>query len=198
MIKCLHLLLLLTASICFAQNNTLKMTTTLPESREVDQLLRFENIDMYHTKISGPAIKGKNYYIIAKELWKGKIKNIDTVFTSASLPIPTIQGDSLKFTVTATKSGKKTLKIQFDFGRFSLTREYKSTKHNDYSLRDFGTQLPIEIGKPFYAFAYILPQRNKDGSSSWCAVESSGRDIEKWGTEFGLEHYILFEMQFFD
>ncbi|TRW26506.1 hypothetical protein FMM05_03770 [Flavobacterium zepuense] len=195
--KCIYLFLLI-SSLCAAQGTTLKMTTTYPENKEIDQLFRFQGIEMYHTKISGTDLKSKKYYIVSKEIWKGKVKSVDTLFNSATFPVSVVEGDTLKFNVIAMKSGSKTLKVMFDFGRFSLIEEYKSTKHSDYSLRDFGAQIEIETGKPFYAFAYILPQRNKDGSSSWCAVQYSGKDIENWGTEFGIEHYILFEMKFSD
>ena len=82
------------------------------------------------------------------------------------------------------------------FDRFEIEKEYKSINSKDYSLRDFGTYFPIIPGKPFYAFAYILPYEDKEGNKYWCAVESSGKDIETWGKEFGIKHYILFEMNF--
>jgi hypothetical protein len=47
----------------------------------------------------------------------------------------------------------------------------------------------------FYLLAYILPYE-KDGTKYWCAVESSGKDIENWGKEFNIEHYLVFEMLF--
>ena len=162
--KCIYVLLLI-SSICTAQSTPLKMTTTFPENKEIDQLLRFEGIDMYHTTIAGTNLKDRHYYIAAKEIWKGKVKSVDTLFNSATFPVSVIEGDTLKFNVLAVKSGAKTLKVMFDFGRFSINRDYSATKHTDYSLRDFGTQLPIETGKPFYAFAYILPQRNKDAAA---------------------------------
>ncbi|RZJ68151.1 MAG: hypothetical protein EOO45_15010 [Flavobacterium sp.] len=67
---------------------------------------------------------------------------------------------------------------------------------DDYSLRILERESNIEPGKPFYAFSYILPYE-KDGFKYYCAVEGSGKDVEKWGTEFDIEHYILFEMTFF-
>lgn len=30
----------------------------------------------------------------------------------------------------------------------------------------------------------------------WCAVEDSGKNVENWGTEFGIKHYVIFEMKF--
>jgi hypothetical protein len=53
----------------------------------------------------------------------------------------------------------------------------------------------IKYGEKFYLLAYILPYE-KDGAKYWCAVESSGKDIENWGKEFGIEHYLVFEMIF--
>jgi hypothetical protein len=35
----------------------------------------------------------------------------------------------------------------------------------------------IKYGEKFYLLAYILPYE-KDGAKYWCALESSGKDIE--------------------
>jgi len=32
--------------------------------------------------------------------------------------------------------------------------------------------------------------------SKWCAVENSGKETENWGKEFGIKHYLVFEMIF--
>ena len=42
----------------------------------------------------------------------------------------------------------------------------------------------------------ILPYE-KDGFKYFCAVDNSGIDVENWGKEFGIEHYIIFEMKFY-
>jgi len=55
--------------------------------------------------------------------------------------------------------------------------------------------MEIEPGKEFYALAYILPYE-KDGWKMYCAVDSSGKDVESWGKEFAIEHYLVFEMKF--
>lgn len=187
-----------------AQNKptgSIVMTTKpLSEQRELLDLFRFQNIDYYQVTVKG-AIKGKHYSITAKEIWNGKITNTDTIFNSARGELAFIgkhQKDSLNFSVMASKTGRKKLKLNFSLDRVGLYKEYKSTATNNYSLRDVGTQMVIEPGKPFYAFAYILPYKLESGASSWCAVESSGKDIEKWGQEFGIKHYLLFEMNFFE
>lgn len=167
------------------------------ENKILTDIMRFEDIDYYTTKFTGAALKNKEYYIVAKEIWNGKIKKTDTVFNSSTNSyIGKIEKDSLNLRVIAGKSSDKTLKIKFMFDRFEVQKEYKSTRSEDYSLRDFGSHFPIVPGKPFYAFAYILPYEDPQGNKFWCAVESSGKDIESWGKEFGIKHYILFEMRF--
>lgn len=195
------LLFLLPFFVAQAQENTalaIKMKTDYySENKVITDIMRFEGIEYYNSKFSGPALSHKEYYIVAKEIWGGKIKRIDTVFNSATNNyIEKIENDSLNLRVIAGKSSDKTLKIKFMFDRFEIEKEYKSTVSNDYSLRDFGTNFPIIPEKPFYAFAYILPYEDKEGNKYWCAVESSGKDIETWGKEFGIKHYILFEMNF--
>lgn len=167
------------------------------ENKALTDIMRFDNMDYYTTKFTGAALKGTEYYMVAKEIWDGKVKKTDTIFSSATNSyIGKIENDSLNLTVIAKKSSDKSLKIKFLFDRFEIQKEYKSMRSDDYSLRDFGTHFPIVSGKPFYAFAYILPYEDKEGNKFWCAVESSGKDIETWGKEFGIRHYILFEMRF--
>jgi hypothetical protein len=189
--------LLLILNNAYAQDNTIKMTTEqVYANEELFDLMRFEGVDYYKTKFEGTSLKEKFYSITVKEIWKGKIKNIDTLINSAEGFPGRLTGDILTFRVAAKKSGARKLKVNFFFDRFSLQREYKCVNSDDYSLRDIGARLPVEAEKPFYAFAYILPSKHKDGSSSWCEVDSSGKDIENWGKEFGIEHYLLIEMNF--
>ena len=174
---------------------------SLSENPEILDLMRFQNIEYYQVSLTGKDLKGKNYSFTVKEIWKGKVKNTDTIFNSTGKEVSFLGGidsDTLKFSVTASKLSKKELRMNFSFKRFGLDRTYKSTTSDSYSLRDIGTQMVIEPGKPFYAFAYILPAPQGNGSSSWCAVDSSGKDIEKWGQEFGLKHYLLVEMNIFE
>ncbi len=203
------ILIFSTLLLCFSQmltaqnkpTGSIVMTTKpLSEQREILDIFRFQNIDYYQTTIKG-AIKGKYYSITAKEIWNGKVTKTDTLFDSSKGELAFIgkhKTDSLKFSIMASKVDKKKLKVNFSLDRVGIYREYKSTPSDSYSLRDVATQMTIEPGMPFYAFAYILPYKLKSGGSSWCAVESSGKDIEKWGQEFGIKHYILFEMNFFE
>lgn len=203
--KTIILLALLVTAVnpLYAQKQTgsVVMTTKpLSENQEMRDLMRFNNLDYYQVNLTGEKIKGKNYSITVKEIWKGKIKSTDVIFNSATRDswAGPLNSDVLPFRIMAAKSEKEKIKLSLFFDRFGINKEYKSTASDNYSLRDFGTQLPIEPNKPFYAFAYILPTEHKDGSMSWCEVDSSGKDIEKWGQEFGIEHYLLIEMNFFE
>jgi hypothetical protein len=76
-----------------------------------------------------------------------------------------------------------------------MTRKYDATNSEDYALRDIGSNIKIEKGKFFPAFAYILP--HIDGNwKEYCAVDKSGLNVEEWGRKFKLKHYIIFEMKF--
>lgn len=163
---------------------------------ELRNLLNFMELDYYKVAISGSGLKGKNYRIVSKEIWNGKVKKTDTIFNSKDNAVFKVATDTLSFSVFAGKTDKKNLKVRFSFERFGLVRNYKSTASKEYSLRDFGSHQVIETGKPFYAFVYILPTEHEDGSSSWCEVEADGNSVEDWGNKFGLKHYLLFEMCF--
>lgn len=182
-------------------NKIIMNSTSTPDSKEMLHLMRFDGIEYFKVQFKGAALNNKRYTILAKEFKNGKLANTDTVMNTTIFNyIGKIQGDTLNVTVMASKLDKKHLKLKFMFDRFELNEVYKCLPTDDYSLRDYGASafVTIEPGKPFYAFAYILPHEDEDGGKQWCAVESSGKDIETWGKEFGIKHYILFEMKFFE
>jgi len=187
-------ILILISIIGFSQD--IKMTTERVKNNELQDLLSFENIDYYNVTFSGKSLIGKNYLLISKEIWNGIITKTDTIVNSSKNErITKITKDSFSFKVISKKTFDNFLKIHFRFPQFGMTKRYRAIDSDDYSLRDFGTGLEIKNGQNFYALAYILPYE-KDGWKMWCAVESSGKDIENWGKEFGIEHYLIFEMKF--
>ncbi len=175
----------------------IKMTTTYgSENLELQDILTFQNIDYFKVLFTGKELKGKHFGLIVKKLWDGRTTETDTIINTAKLQgMAPILSDSLKFKVTAQKIGNDKLKVLFRFPQFVNERLYEATNSYDYSLRDIGTKMEIRIGKEFPAFAYILPYE-KDGWKMWCAVDSSGKDVENWGKEFGIKHYLIFEMKF--
>mgnify|MGYP001071606270 CR=1 FL=1 len=187
-------ILILISIISFSQD--IKMTTERVENKELQDLLSFENIDYYNVTFSGKSLIGKDYLLISKEIWNGVITKTDTIVNSSkNKRISKIEKDSLSFKVISKKTTDNFLKMNFRFTQFGMTRKYRAIDSDDYSLRDFGTSVKIKSGQNFYALAYILPYE-KDGWKMWCAVESSGKNIENWGKEFEIEHYLIFEMKF--
>ena len=187
-------ILILTSIISFSQE--IKMTTERVENKELQDLLSFENIDYFNVTFSGKSLIGKDYLLISKEIWNGVVTKTDTIVNSSKNErIPKIEKDSFSYKVISKKTVDNFLKMKFRFPQFGMTKKYRAINSEDYSLRDFGTGSKIKAGQNFYALAYILPYE-KDGWKMWCAVESSGNDIENWGKEFGIEHYLIFEMKF--
>ena len=165
-------------------------------NEEVQSILTFNGTDYYNVRFTGKAIKGRHFSLIAKDMWDGNLKKTDTIFNTANMNgLPPIESDAFEFKVIAQKISNDKLKVFFRFQHFGHEKIYESTESFDYSLRDIGTKLPIELDKAFPAFAYILPYE-KDGWKMWCAVDSSGKDVERWGKEFGIKHYIIFEILF--
>lgn len=199
--KCLFIIL------CFSQGALAQKKEPLikmkgnPQSWGSDELWRLANWQGVHYEkatFSGKGLKGKNYYIVTKEIWNGNIKNTDTLFNSKNNAyFGPVKTDTLSLSVMGGKSSAKSIKTEFIFGRVSVSDNYLAVDTNEYSLRILDHVAVIEPGKPFYAFAFILPYE-KDGNKYYCAVESSGKEMEKWGKEFGIEHYILYEMCFFE
>ena len=193
-IKALLIFIFLT-NLIYSQD--VKMITEYSsENQDMSDLLQFENIDFYKVKFIGKNISDKNYVLIAKEIWDGKLKKTDTIInTSKYTKMSESKLDTLNLKVIAKRTDEPKLKLWFRFQRFGINKKYEAIMSDDYSLRDIGIKETIEYGKNFYAFTYILPYE-KDGMKFWCAVDNSGKNVDNWGTEFGIKHYIIFEMNF--
>lgn len=195
--------LMLSPTLSFGQQNTqvLKMKSTFgSENKELLDLLRFEEVDLYQIKFSGNDLKGKTYKIKVKEFWGGKLKSEQKVFDTKDLSdasLDKITDTTLNMKVIAKMTPQNKIKISFISDRFSNTKEYKAIKSDDYSLRNIAdeSKLPIGYDENFYFMAMILPYEREDGSKSWCEVGSNGKDIENWGKKYGVKHYLLFEMK---
>lgn len=172
----------------------------LSENEDVSDLLFFQGIDFHKIQFNGEDLKGATFKLIAKEFWNGKLKNETIVTNSATIDIPEfaqIQEEVFNMKVISKLTEDNKLKMSFKFPRYGRELEYKAIASDDYSLRNVASysKEPILIDDTFYLFAYILPYE-KDGAKYWCAVENSGKDIENWGKEFGIKHYLVFEMRF--
>jgi len=168
-----------------------------PELRDI---LRFMNVDYLIVDFTGNELEGKSYRIMVSEIWEGEITNTATIFNSAEMPEPhlrEITSDAFQFRVVSELTGKNTLRMHFNFPGLTVHQEYNAIQSDDYSLRHAHTQpeTPIHPGEKFYLLTYILPYE-EDGVKRYCTIETSGSDIHSWGEEFGIEHYLVFEMVF--
>lgn len=190
-----------TNGVDFNTTSGLKMETDYgSDSSEINDLMSFQGIDFMTVNFSGKELKGKSYHITVKEIWNGKVVSDTTAFNSKTVGIKqfeTLKDSMLSMRIIARHTDNK-LRVKFKFPRFSITKDYDATASDQYSLRNLADESNLEIAynEKFYFLAYILPYEREDGSKSWCEVGTSGDSIEKWGDEFGIEHYLLFEMKF--
>lgn len=170
------------------------------DNEEIEDILHFEEIEYLKLLFSGKDLADKSYHLTVKEIWNGEIKSDSTILNSKRIPFEqfqTINDTVLKLRVISKHTSDNELKISFRFPRFSVTKKFDAIKSDDYSLRNIAEANDTEInyGEKFYLLAYILPYE-KDGVKYYCAVEGSGNDIKNWGKEFGIRHYLVFEMKF--
>ena len=195
---CLLLLVTASAQAQMAKDNALTMSLSYP-NLDTHRILEFQGINYHNVKISGKNLKGKKYYVVIKEFTKGALTATDTLFNTArkqSYARP-ITSDTLSFFIMSQQTKERDIKIQFGFDGYSSIKKFKNKSDLDYELMDVAHLFPIEIDKPFYAFAYILPYVEGD-IQYYCAPAKSGKDIETWGKEFDIAHYYLLEMCFFE
>lgn len=199
----LILLFLINSGLSYAQEptNAIKMTSFYSsDDPELSDILRFEGIEYLKISFTGKELKDKSYHLSVKEIWDGVIKSDTTIINSAKISfhqLSKVNDTIFNLKVISKLTQENKLKMTFKFPRFSTTKEFDAIDSDDYSLRNVAevSGEKIEYGKKFYLLAYILPYE-KDGMKYWCAVESSGKEIESWGKEFGIKHYLVFEMIF--
>lgn len=200
----LVLLCLILTNLSFGQNpdDDLKMISSYSsENPEIHDILEFEGIEYLKIQFIGSELKNKSYHLTVKEIWDGKIVSDNTIVNSAISPYEQFQkvNDTVfNIKVISKKTNKNKLKMTFKLPRFMINREFNAIDTDDYSLRNIAEESKMEVcyDKKFYLLAYILPYEREDGSKSWCDVGASGKNIENWGKEFGIKHYLIFEMKF--
>lgn len=155
------LILLFLVNLTYSQD--VKMTTEyLSENQDTSDLLEFENIDFYKVQFIGKNITDKNYVLIAKEMWDGKVKSTDTIIDTSKYPKTSeSKSDTLKLKVIAKRTYEPKLKLSFRFPKFKINKKYDAIMSDDYSLRDTGIGESIVYGKNFYAFTYMLPYERR-------------------------------------
>ena len=194
-------IVILNYSCIIAQQNEIKLISSYSsDNPEISDILQFEGIEYLKLNFQGTELVNKTYHLTVKEIWDGKIKSEEDIVNSTKLYYESarkISDSVFGIKVISKLTHDNKLKMIFKFPEFTINREFDALDSDDYSLRNIAenNKTIIQTGKKFYLLAYILPYE-KDGYKYWCAVEDSGKEIEKWGKEFGIKHYLVFEMKF--
>jgi len=176
-------------------------TERVVENQELLDFFRFEGIQYMKMNFTGNELKDKIYRISVKEIWNGIITKDSVIIDSKRLNI-TVGDTILKMRVISKLTEENKLKMNFIFPRFTTTIQFDAVSSDAYSLRNVlgrETEMLVDFGEKFYVLVYMLPYEVKTEIGTWfqyCAVEISGKEIETWGKEFGIEHYLVFEMIF--
>jgi len=188
--------------IPFTLSGQVKVTFEQIESQELNDFFRLEGIQYIKLSFTGNELKNKTYQMSVKEIWDGEIKMESPIVISSAMPdnYKTVGDTILSIRIISKLTMDNKLYMDFYFPSFGTSRSFDATPSNIYSLRSaIGTDT-IEIGKEFYLLVYMLPYEKEIGNGSimrqYCAVEDSGKEIETWGKEFGIKHYLVFKMKF--
>ena len=173
------------------------------ENQELSDFFRLERIQYQKMRFTGKDLANKSYQLSVKEIWDGEITKDTIIFNSGKLfegmGLPdyfkTVGDTILTMRVISKLTEENKLKMEFIFPRFSIPRKFEATSSDGYRLRYAVVNETVEYGKDFYVLVYMLPYE-KDNMKHYCAVEGSGKAIETWGKEFGIKHYLIFEMKF--
>ncbi|WP_132432560.1 hypothetical protein [Natronoflexus pectinivorans] len=199
----LVLLILITSIHSFGQKPVSGIVLTTDETvndSDIRRLLAFEGIEFLKIRYNGDELINKSYRITVKEIWNGKIKSESDLINSADFPVRNIKriNDTI-FTIDIISklTSNNKLKMRFAFPGVTVERQFDAVNSENYSLRNMveGKHSKIEPGKKFYFLTYMLPYK-KDEVLYWCTVLNSETEIENWGKEYDIEHYLVFEMIF--
>jgi len=195
---------LLTLFICIVYNSSGQNRDSIsvfvkwgPESQELKDYHRFEEIDYYKVNIQGKAIKNKHYLIIAKEYSDKALQRVDTLVNTKKMGLK-IESDKFDFAMMSRKTDVDSVKMQLFFSNFGNVRKFATLNESNYGLLDpsNGKRVKYSINKPFTLFAYSLPYTvpERPDFLYYCELSKNGTPPERWGEVFNIRHYITLDM----
>ncbi|MCD2260002.1 hypothetical protein [Psychroserpens luteolus] len=202
-----HFIILAVALICFstlnAQKSDIKLQTKYgSDHKDLQDMLRFQDIETIRLTFTGEDLKGKNYKLFVKEYTNGSLSKTDTIMDSARFDyIPAINDSVFEFKYYVKTQIDNTIKMNFMFERFSTPRLYDIKAAKDkYALHDFlktSDPMPIALETKTLIMGYFLPYIDKEtGWKKYCDVTGSQHKPEDWGTVFNIPNYYLIEIIF--
>ncbi|WP_299334317.1 hypothetical protein [uncultured Psychroserpens sp.] len=202
-----HLITLAVALICFstlnAQNSNIKLQTKYgSDNKELQDLLRFQEVETIKLSFTGDDLKGKDYRLMVKEYTNGSLAKTDTIMDSSKFNyIPAITDSVFEFKYYVKTQLDNTIKMNFMFDRFSTPRLYDIKVSKDkYALHDFlktSDPMSVAVNTNTLIMGYFLPYIDKTtGWKKYCDVAGSEHKPEEWGRVFNIPNYYLVEIIF--
>ncbi|MEM7109069.1 MAG: hypothetical protein AAF519_12650 [Bacteroidota bacterium] len=200
-ITTLGILLLSSLTLLSQSTDSVTLSVNSVESRELLDLHRFEGFNYFKMQLSGQNIKDQFFMMTSTEYWNGRLPKVDTIANTKDLQLKN-GSDTLEIRVMSKKVNSDTVKFQFHCPRFSTMKKFSTTARNTYSLRDITSngQETFAASSPINLLVYSLPYEDpeKPGYFFYCELSREGIAPEKWGEEFGIMHYIVFQFQLID
>ncbi|MDR5589077.1 hypothetical protein [Christiangramia sp. SM2212] len=170
------------------------------ENQELQTYYQFENIDQTEFFIKGDAIKGKYYVLRMKEFLNGELIKTSTLLDERGNEYFKQDTSALSLKLF-TKIGKDDIKVWLRNSKMGSKQSYFPTNNDNgrYVAKNFfGAKdlLKEDASDSFYIMSVITPNRNPDGSGSYCRVAQSEIAPEQFGNEFKIPHYYLIEIEF--
>ncbi|MDT0648408.1 hypothetical protein RM545_17080 [Zunongwangia sp. F260] len=189
--------ILLSISSAIAQEKVLMQIDYSTDSKDLETILRFEQINLAKYTFSGD-LKGKNYAVRINEYKEGELVKIDTMFYSSQDEYFRMTKDTLNITFI-TKNENDELVFELNGNGFSSPKmNYEILESNGrYAYKDFlsaASSESYDIDNQFPLFTIITPTVYEDGSKSYCRVAQSGIKSENLGKEFDIPHYFVVTM----
>lgn len=198
--KYLALLILLIGYESFSQETITMTMNPVEMNQNLKIVLDFENINLDEVQFKGNSIKDKYYVLRLKEFKEGNLVSINTLFDERGNEYFKVDSTFTSFKFLS-KIDKEHIKLWIRSNRFGSKQSYFEMNHSNgrYVVKDFlGSERSTKVAadSPFYLYAIITPNRNPDGSGSYCRVAQSEVNPEEFGKEFNIPHYFLVEMEF--
>ena len=189
--------LLFSISTSIAQEKVLMNIDYSTDSKDLQTILRFEQINLAKFNFSGN-LKGKDYTIKINEYEEGELVKTDTIFYSSQDEYFKIRKDTLKL-IFITKNTNEELIFQLNGNGFSSPKmNYDISESNGrYAYKDFLSSedsKSFDTNSSFPLFTIITPTVYEDGSKSYCRVAQSGIKPENLSREFDIPHYFVATM----
>lgn len=166
---------------------------------ELQELMSVIGVEKHHIELNDPTLSGKFIQITYQEFRNG-VSQREVNLTS---PRDLFQFDSsgrLAFDIYARAVDATTLEVFFRFARVGLPKQFKpeAGQARRYSFRTDllayrHQRARIPVGTKFTFLVYSLPYE-KDGFYQYCGLVQSQVPIEHWYKQFGISHFVAYQL----